>query len=259
MSNKKFDNLHLALPTVDKDAQKIVRGGNWRHYSDGGGGFIETITVIGTYDPWDPWDDPFFDPFDDPFYDPYDDYGDGGSGGGDPAPPADEAPTFSLQQCIALANGEATQSNMNELCQTLSDVANILGLTASAQGLKTDALANIAENALGSADSSVRALSNLGKGYGIVSVVSGGYNVYLAFSDGDISNQDVIDAVSLGFGVLSFASGPVGLAFGAISLGISIYSTVSGGGSSSGGAGGGGYTGGGGGGFNSGGGNYQIP
>jgi len=225
------------LPSLNHDALKVVRGGNWRHYSNEGGGFIETITVVGTYDPWDPWDDPFFDPFDDPFYDPYDDFGDEG-GGGDPTPPADESPTFSPQQCVALAKGEATQADMNELCQKLSDAANVLGLTAGAQGLKTDALASIAESALGSQDSSVRALSNLGKGYGIVSVATGAYNVYLAFSDGDISNQDITDAIGVGFGVAAFVGGPIGLAFGAISLGIGIYSTVSGGSSSSGGSGG---------------------
>jgi len=242
MQQKKFADLQVALPSLNHDALKVVRGGNWRHYSNEGGGFIETITVVGTYDPWDPWDDPFWDPFDDPFYDPYDDFGDeGGGGGGDPAPPADESPTFSIQQCVAIAKGEAGQSEVNQLCQTLSDVANILGLTTSAQGLKTDALASIAENALGSADSSVRALTNLGKAYGFVSIATGGYNVILGFADGEVTTQDWVNAAGLGFGIAATFSPVGGLVFGAISLGIGIYSTVtSGGGSSSGGSGGGG-------------------
>jgi len=240
MLNNKFNDLQVALPSVSEDALKIVKGG-WS------AGYIETITVIGTPigGGYDPWSDPFWwgGGWDDYGYDPYDDGGGSGGGGGgsDPAPPADDAPTASTQDAVDLANGDATQADMDQLTNKMSDAATVLGLTASAQGLKTDALADIVQRTTGATATDVRGLTVAGKAYGIVGVAFGAVDVYYGFSDGNISNSDILNAVGLGFGVASLvASGPIGLAFGAVSLGIAIYSATSGGGSSSGGSGGGG-------------------
>ena len=237
MHNNKFNNLHLALPTVGPDAQHIIRGGNGGTSNED---FIEVITIIGSPLPdFGPGGGVIFDPIFDPIGDdPGGGFGPGGGGGGGggATPPADDAPPATSQDAVDIATGNGTQSDMDQLSDAMSSVASTMGLLAGVKGLIGDALAEVIQHTTGALASDVRSITVAGKSWGIVSVALGGVDVFYGFADGSISNADLTNAVGLSFGVASLiASGPVGLAFGTVSLGIGIYSAAnSGGGSGSG-------------------------
>jgi len=229
MKTKSFDGLALDMPTLDQESTQLVKGGWQDSYPDDMPHFYYEITVTAP-DPggdpgYDPWDDPFFDPWNDPFGDPWGDpYGDPDNGGG--GGPANPSYYGGTAEGIDIANGDATAAEANAYYDKFSDATTALGLTAGVQGLKADALAELVQATTGEAGT-VKTLSAYGKAWGIVGVAVGGVDLYYAFSDGDISNSDIINAVGVGFGIVGLvASGPVGWIAGGISLGIGIWSAT---------------------------------
>ena len=254
--------LVLSLPTLSVDSFQVVKGGWWGGYDGSGSGstgwwdgdpglvfWLPEVVVTpddppsngGGGDPFnDPWGDPFYNPWDTSGWYDYGDEGGGGGGGGGTSTPSTPAYFGGTGDAVDIANGDATAAEANAYYDKFSDATAALGILSGVQGLKADALQQLVKGTTGELGA-VKTLSAYGKAWGIVGVAVGGVDLYYAFSDGDISNTDIINAIGVGLGVVGIiASGPIGVIAGGISLGIGIWSAASSGGSSSGGSSGGG-------------------
>jgi len=232
MKNTAFNDLMLALPTVGQDAARTILAGHGCTSYPYDCGFGETITVTAPDpgpDPWDPHgtNDPY-DPFNNP--DPYDPYGnDPGGGSGGPGN-GNGTPSYLYYTGgfgADVADGSAPASHSAGFYDKVNLAATALGITAGVQDLKATALTQLVESTTLSNATTVQNLTRYGKAWGIVGVAVGGTQLYYAFSDGNISNSDVIDAVSVGLGIVGLvASGPIGWIAGGVSLGLAVYNAT---------------------------------